>query len=86
LKNPLGAHLALALLAVAFLAGCSSSSGDDATVKAGSGEVTNPGGKPRNDQEAAIAGQMQQAGNAMNDQRAKAAAAEQAARAAAGGK
>ncbi len=55
-------------------------------MKAGSGEVTNPGGKPRNDQEAAIAGQMQQAGNAMNDQRAKAAAAEQAARAAAGGK
>ena len=81
MRNVLIAATALAL------AGCgSSSAGDDASVKAGSGEITNPGGKPRNDQEAQQASDMQKTGNAMNDQRAKDAAAMKAAMEKTGGK
>lgn len=77
----------LPVLAGLLLAGCAaSSSGDDATVKAGSGEVTNPGGKPRNEQEAQLAAQMQQAGNRMNQFQSQAAGAEAAAKAKTGGK
>jgi hypothetical protein len=63
--------LALATLAVA-LTGCSSASSEaDGTIKPGSGVATNPGGKPRTPQEEAYAKQMQQAGNVINDDRAK---------------
>ncbi|MEZ0324393.1 MAG: hypothetical protein ACAH95_00670 [Fimbriimonas sp.] len=62
--------LAIAMLAVA-LAGCSSSEPADGVVKAGSGEVTNPGGKPQTAEEEAYAKKLQEAGSAVNDDRAK---------------
>ena len=80
-------RLLIAALAGLALVGCTSgSSGDDATVKAGSGEITNPGGKPRNEQEAQLATQMQQAGGRMNQMQSQAAGAEAAAKAQTGGK
>lgn len=66
------------------MAGCSSSSPDEGTVKPGSGVATNPGGKPRTEAEANLANKMTETGNKMNDDRAK--AAEAMARARAGGK
>lgn len=76
----------VASLAAGLLAGCSSGPEADASVKAGSGEVTNPGGKPRTPQEAQMASQMQQAGNQMNAQRLKDAAAMREAMQKSGGK
>lgn len=62
--------LALAALAVA-LAGCSSPDDASGEVKPGSGVVTNPGAKPQTPEQAAYSKQLQDAGNVMNDDRAK---------------
>jgi hypothetical protein len=62
--------LVLATMSLA-LAGCSSSEPVDGEVKPGSGVVTNPGGKPLTAEEQAYAEKMQQAGSAVNDDRAK---------------
>ena len=69
-----------------MVVGCSSSPKDEGAVRPGDGVVTNPGGKPQNDQQAAYASQMEKTGNAMNAQREKDAAAMAAARAHAGAK
>lgn len=62
-------HLTLALVGL-LLIGCSSSDRDvDATVKAGSGEITNPGGQPRDSGEAKLANAMRQQGDKVNQQR-----------------
>ena len=63
-------------LASLLVTGCSSSSaGDDATVKDGSGQITNPGGKPQTEADSSRASQMQsqgqqQAAAASNDAKA----------------
>jgi hypothetical protein len=53
------------------LAGCSSSAPADGEVKAGSGAALNASGKPQSAEEEAYAKKMQQAGGAVNDDRAK---------------
>jgi len=58
----------------------------DNNVKPGSGAVLNPSGKPQNSDQAAYASQMEKAGNAINEQREKDAAAMAAAKARTGGK
>jgi len=83
LKNVLVVVAALTALAVV---GCSSSSGDEGTVKPGSGVALNPGGKPQSADQAAYSSEMQKTGAAMNAQREKDAAAMAAARARAGQK
>jgi hypothetical protein len=77
--------LTLAILATA-LVGCSSSSSDEGSITPGSGVVQNPSGQPKDEQEAQYKSQLSQAGSAVNDDRAKAAAAMAAAKAASGGK
>jgi len=77
--------LTLAALAVALVGCSSSSSEDEGKIAPGSGVAINPSGKPRNDQEANYAAQMQKMGNGMNETRDKEAAAMAAAKARAGG-
>ena len=76
----------LTLLSIALLCvGCSSNASDvDSNVKAGSGQVMNPTGKPQTPEEAAYAAKMQQTGNAMNAEMQKEAAARAAAMSKAG--
>lgn len=80
-------NLLIASLAALALAGCgSSSSGDDATVKDGSGVALNPGGKPQNADDSARASAMQKQGETANAQMQAGAGAEAAAKAKTGGK
>lgn len=53
-------------------------------MKAGSGQIMNPSGKPQTPEEAAYAAKMQQTGNAMNAEMQKEAAERMAAMAKAG--
>ena len=85
MKNLLVAGAAI-IMTAAVLGGCSSAPPDEGTVKPGAGVAQNPGGKPRNDQEAAEQAGMQKTGNAMNADQMKGAAAMAAAKARAGGK
>jgi hypothetical protein len=79
--------IAVAAVAVLASGGCASSSpGDDATVKPGSGVALNPSGKPQTSADAAYASQMQQAGNKENADRQKDIDAINAAKARTGGK
>ena len=79
--------LVLGILCACLLVGCSSAApADEGTVKPGNGVALNPGGKPKDESQAAMASQMQKTGDAMNAQREKDAAAMAAARARAGGK
>ncbi len=65
------ALLAAVTFASLFVTSCgSSSSGDDSTVQAGSGQVLNPGGKPQSEADATRAAQMKMQGEQMNAQRA----------------
>lgn len=74
-----------AALLVLTCVGCSSGSADvDSSVKAGSGQIMNPSGKPQTAAEAEYAAKMQQTGNAMNAEMQKEAAARAAAMAKAG--
>ena len=76
-------HVLVLIVVALSLVGCSSSSGDDATVKPGSGQIVAPTNTP----EATASGEgMKQQGAMMNDARAQAAAAEAAAKAQSGGK
>ncbi|RYG34724.1 hypothetical protein EON81_14805 [bacterium] len=75
----------VAALAALLLVGCGSGPADEGVVKEGSGVPLNPGGKPKDDQEAATASKMSETGNAMNKEREAAAAAMAAAKAKAGG-
>ena len=78
--------IALAGLLTFGLAGCGSSGDVDSAVKPGSGVAMNPSGKPQTQADAEFAQKMQQAGNAINADRMRQAAAMRDAQTRSGGK
>ena len=79
--------IVIAAFAAITSGGCTSSGPpDDATVKAGTGTMTDLRGKPQTPADSAYAGEMQKTGNAMNADMMKGAAAMKAAKDRTGGK